>query len=179
MSLHDVGSTLRLDQAISRVAWQGLADAQRAHEFDFDAVVLYVLRYDMIARWLGRSAARARKRFDELVATGLGDYTALATGLGYGTGMMDTQRQEISEATARVLAVQDDLVTIESLAGADGSPLIKNEVVLICPSPDAGQTQQERLKAEVLRVEGNPPPWYRYSRIPAALRWAIRSSRPA
>jgi hypothetical protein len=79
--LHDVGSTLRLDQVISQVAWQGLITAQRAHEFDFDAVVLYVLRYDMIARWLGRSAEKARKRFDELVATGLGDYTAWATEL--------------------------------------------------------------------------------------------------
>lgn len=79
--LHDVGSTLRLDQVISQVVWQGLINAQRAHEFDFDAVVLYVLRYDMIARWLGRSVEEARKRFDELVATGLGDYTALATEL--------------------------------------------------------------------------------------------------
>ena len=79
--LHDVGSTLRLDQAISRVAWRSLVDAHRAHEFNFEAVVLYVLKYDMIARWLGRSAPRARKRFDELVATGLGNYTALATGM--------------------------------------------------------------------------------------------------
>jgi len=79
--LHDVGSTLRLDQVISRVAWQSLVEAHRAHEFSFDAVVLYVLKYDMIARWLGRSAPRARKRFDELVAAGLGNYTALATGM--------------------------------------------------------------------------------------------------
>jgi V/A-type H+-transporting ATPase subunit A len=69
--------------------------------------------------------------------------------------MMDTQRQEISDATARVLAVQDDLVTIESVDGVERSPLIKNEVVLVCPSPDDGQMRQERLKAEVLRVEGN------------------------
>ena len=69
--------------------------------------------------------------------------------------MMDTQRQDISDATARVLAVQDDLVTIETLEGVERSPLIKNEVVLVCPSPDDGQAGQERLKAEVLRIEGN------------------------
>ena len=77
--LHDVGSTRRLDLAIARVAWHGLAQAQQEHEFDFDAVVLYVLKYDMIARRLGYSAAKARERFDELVATGLGEYAALAT----------------------------------------------------------------------------------------------------
>jgi len=77
--LHDVGSIRRLDLAISRVAWQGLVDAQREHEFDFDAVALYVLKYDMIARRLAHSAAKTRKRFDELVAAGLGDHAALAT----------------------------------------------------------------------------------------------------
>jgi len=79
--LHDIGSTRRLDQATSRVAWQSLAAAQPAHEFDFDAVAIYVLRYDMIARWLGRSVERARKRFDQLVTAGLGDHIALATEL--------------------------------------------------------------------------------------------------
>jgi V/A-type H+-transporting ATPase subunit A len=71
--------------------------------------------------------------------------------------MMDMQRQEIPEATARVLAVQDDLITIESIGGPDGPPLIKNEVVLICPSlaTDESRVAEERLKAEVLRVEGD------------------------
>jgi hypothetical protein len=77
--LHDVGSTRRLDLVIARVAWQGLVEAQQEHEFDFDAVVLYVLKYDMIARRLEYSAAKARKRFNELVTAGIGDYAALAT----------------------------------------------------------------------------------------------------
>ncbi|MFW2404712.1 MAG: hypothetical protein ACN4GT_08085 [Gammaproteobacteria bacterium] len=77
--LHDVGSTRRLDLAIARVAWHGLVNAQQAHEFDFDAVALYVLKYDMIARRLADSAAKARERFDELVASGLGNFTTLVT----------------------------------------------------------------------------------------------------
>jgi len=61
------------------------------------------------------------------------------------------------QATARVVAVQDDLVTIEALQGADGEPasLIKNEVVFICPAGLNALGEQERLKAEVLRVQGN------------------------
>ncbi len=52
------------------------------------------------------------------------------------------------DATARVVAVQDDLVVIESLD--ENTPIVKNEVVFVCP-PDS----DERLKGEVLRVDGN------------------------
>ena len=57
--------------------------------------------------------------------------------------------------TARVSAVQDDLVTIEGLMTENGpSPLKKNEVIYICPTrKDNGR--QEKLKAEVLRINGN------------------------
>ncbi len=52
--------------------------------------------------------------------------------------------------SARVVAVQQGLVTIELDDAADGSgTLMKNEVVLICPRGSA-----EKLKAEVLRVRG-------------------------
>lgn len=59
--------------------------------------------------------------------------------------------------TARIVAVQDDLVKIEALRDADGVPaaLVKNEVVIILPSLPGADGRQERLKAEVLRVRGN------------------------
>jgi len=59
-------------------------------------------------------------------------------------------------ATARVVAVQDDLVEIEAVGDSDGvrSELIKNEVVYICPGIPNEHGAQERLKAEVLRVRG-------------------------
>jgi len=60
-------------------------------------------------------------------------------------------------ATARVVAVQDDLVEIETLEDTAGQTahLVKNEVVYICPSAVNERGDQERLKAEVLRVHGN------------------------
>ena len=69
--------------------------------------------------------------------------------------------QEISElntinATARVVSVSDDVVTIETIAKGAGeaiTPLVKNEVVFICPQTAPGN-KQEKLKAEVLRVRG-------------------------
>jgi V/A-type H+-transporting ATPase subunit A len=59
-------------------------------------------------------------------------------------------------ATARIVAVQDDLVEIEALEGLDGEPaqLVKNEMIYICPSVLNERGEQERLKAEVLRVRG-------------------------
>ena len=60
------------------------------------------------------------------------------------------------EATAHIVAVQDDLVQIEAAEGLDGEPghLVKNEVIYICPSAPNDRGEQERLKAEVLRVRG-------------------------
>ncbi len=54
--------------------------------------------------------------------------------------------------TARVIAVQDDIVSIETIAGVS-QPLIKNELIYIIPgSSEAKYT--ERLKAEILRIYG-------------------------
>ncbi|MEO0432386.1 MAG: V-type ATP synthase subunit A [Cyanobacteria bacterium J06656_5] len=53
---------------------------------------------------------------------------------------------------ARVVAVQEDIVTIK-MAPTEGRPLTKNEVVYISPQRQSeGRTEQ--LKAEVLRVRG-------------------------
>ncbi|MGR8931368.1 MAG: V-type ATP synthase subunit A [Gammaproteobacteria bacterium] len=56
-----------------------------------------------------------------------------------------------SVATARVVAVQDDIVAIEALGT---NALTKNEVVYVLPSR-SDVKYQERLKAEVLRIYGN------------------------
>ncbi|MEM9552436.1 MAG: V-type ATP synthase subunit A, partial [Pseudomonadota bacterium] len=62
-----------------------------------------------------------------------------------------------SESTARIVAVQEGLVEIETLDQSDGSPgrLVKNEVVYILPTRLADGGRQERLKAEILRVRGD------------------------
>lgn len=53
---------------------------------------------------------------------------------------------------ARVVAVQEDLITLE-MADTNPRPLVKNEVVYICPQRHSGD-RAEKLKAEVLRVRG-------------------------
>jgi len=68
----------------------------------------------------------------------------------------DQQQRDNLPATARIVAVQDDLVEIEAEEGLDGrrASLVKNEVIYICPSILNDRGEQERLKAEVLRVRG-------------------------
>lgn len=62
---------------------------------------------------------------------------------------------EKCENTARVVAVQDDIVTIQTVADGDGqAALKKNEVVYICPTRN-GSERQQRLKAEILRIRGS------------------------
>lgn len=58
--------------------------------------------------------------------------------------------------TARVVSVQDDLVTLEALDDAKGraARIVKNEVIYIRPTRRDKNAGQERLKAEVLRVNG-------------------------
>jgi V/A-type H+-transporting ATPase subunit A len=58
---------------------------------------------------------------------------------------------ENSCISARVVAVQDDIVSIESI---DDKPLTKNELVYILPTRSEAK-HQERLKAEILRIHGN------------------------
>lgn len=58
-----------------------------------------------------------------------------------------------AQVEARVVAVSDDVVTLESSGKPGAPPLVKNEVVYICPAPVRGGSP-EKLKAEVLRVRG-------------------------
>jgi len=58
-----------------------------------------------------------------------------------------------TNVSARVVSVQDSLVSIETLPGSK-QPLTKNEVVYILPARSDAK-HQERLKAEVLRIKGS------------------------
>ena len=63
---------------------------------------------------------------------------------------------ENTKLTARVSAVQDDIVTIEAEMTDEGpAPLKKNEVIYILPSRRDSSGRQEKLKAEVLRIRGS------------------------
>ena len=53
------------------------------------------------------------------------------------------------QATARIVAVSDDVIVVESTGD---TPLVKNEVIYVCPASAGGE---EKLMAEVLRIQGD------------------------
>jgi hypothetical protein len=69
--------SLGLERLKLAVTWAHLDRMSEGHWFDFEAVVIYVLRWDLIARWIGQDGAAALVRFDGLVADGLRDYAHL------------------------------------------------------------------------------------------------------
>ena len=68
---------------------------------------------------------------------------------------MKEKEQQENKVTARVVSVQESFITIEaSKVNGEYFPLMKNEVVYICPSRER-EDWKERLKSEVLRIRGN------------------------
>ncbi|MCO6439543.1 MAG: V-type ATP synthase subunit A [Nitrococcus mobilis] len=70
--------------------------------------------------------------------------------------MADQARRESSgPPSVRVVAVQDDLVTIAVDSGSEGHvPLMKNEVVMVCPAERGHGERPMELMGEVMRVRG-------------------------
>lgn len=63
--------TLALDKLMLELNWRHYARLSLGHYFDFPAVVLYVLRWDLINRWISYDKDRASLRFNELVTAGM------------------------------------------------------------------------------------------------------------
>ncbi|MGD8909425.1 MAG: hypothetical protein PVF13_01065 [Chromatiales bacterium] len=72
--LVETRDSLGLERLLLGFVWGYLTRISVGHEFDFEAVVIYVMRWDLIARWSSYDGARAVQRFDSLVDTGLGRY---------------------------------------------------------------------------------------------------------
>lgn len=68
------GDTLGLERTFMNRAWRHLARCGAGHYFDFEAVVIYVLRWDLIDRWTRYDEEEAQKRITGLTEAGLGNY---------------------------------------------------------------------------------------------------------
>lgn len=66
-----VDDSLGLERLKLAITWTHLDRAGEGHWFDFEAVVIYVLRWNLVARWLNQDADAALSRFDALVEAGL------------------------------------------------------------------------------------------------------------
>lgn len=69
-----------LERLLIHVVWDKLGRLTEEHYFDFEALLVYVLRWDMIERWVGYEGEAAVKRFAKLVDSGMGEYEKVFTG---------------------------------------------------------------------------------------------------
>lgn len=72
------GDTTALERLLLQQAWRKLVRLAGEHEFDFEAVVIYVLKWNIVDRWGRYNGEAAMRRFDEMVDAGLGRHAKLA-----------------------------------------------------------------------------------------------------
>ena len=65
---------LQLEKTLLEAVWHKLNDLDNKHRFDFEAVVVYVLRWNLVARWTTYNGDEAIMRFRELTEMALGEF---------------------------------------------------------------------------------------------------------
>jgi hypothetical protein len=68
------GNALGLEELLMDTLWRRLSWMQDAQPFAFEAIVAYVLKWDVLDRWLSNDPARAKGAFQGLVEEALGGH---------------------------------------------------------------------------------------------------------
>ena len=74
LSANDSVALERLQFAVN---WKMLQRVETGHYFDFEAVVIYVMRWSMVDRWIRYNGEAAVERFRKLVDAGREKFTDL------------------------------------------------------------------------------------------------------
>ena len=75
--LLDTTDCLRVERIKLGVCWNYLARLAEHYYFSFEAVLLYLARWEIINRWTSQDAALGRQRFEQLVTESLDEYANL------------------------------------------------------------------------------------------------------
>ena len=67
-------SPFDLQRKILDIVWQRVYRLAEQYHFTFEAVVLYLIRWEILYRWTQRNAEVGQARFDQLVAEAMGEY---------------------------------------------------------------------------------------------------------
>lgn len=63
--------TVALEKLLLNLSWQHYERIGQGHYFDFEAVIIYVLRWDVINRWAKNDQQKAMQQFELLVEQAL------------------------------------------------------------------------------------------------------------
>jgi hypothetical protein len=75
--LTDDGDILEAERLLFSVAWDVWSRLADFRHFSFEAVILYLARWEIIDRWTSRDATRGRQRFEQLISETLGKHGKL------------------------------------------------------------------------------------------------------
>lgn len=75
--LLQAGDSLTLQRLILDQAWKSANRRKRGHLYDFVAVVVYVVKWNIVDRWVRYDGPAAAARFEQLTAAALGDHGRL------------------------------------------------------------------------------------------------------
>jgi hypothetical protein len=70
----EADDALGLERVLLQTVWDHLERIADGHHFDFEAVVIYALRWDLIARWTRYQPEPATQRFVEMVEAGMAGF---------------------------------------------------------------------------------------------------------
>ena len=68
---------LSVERILLGVGWNHWTRLAEQHYFDFEAVLLYLARWEILSRWVGQDATLGRQRFEQLVTESLSEYVSL------------------------------------------------------------------------------------------------------
>jgi hypothetical protein len=71
----NANDSIALERLQFEVNWQMLERLEARHYFDFEAVVIYLMRWSMVDRWSRYEGEAALKRFQTLVDSGMEKFT--------------------------------------------------------------------------------------------------------
>ncbi|WP_330926936.1 DUF2764 family protein [Candidatus Sororendozoicomonas aggregata] len=66
----------QLEKILLGAVWHKLDEIGVNHRFDFEAVMIYVLRWNLVARWTSYDGEQAIGRFNDLTERALGEFAA-------------------------------------------------------------------------------------------------------
>ena len=76
--LFETEQSVELEKLLLNLSWQHYERIGQGHYFDFEAVVIYVLRWNIVHRWVQCDEQIAMQQFEKLVNDGLGQYLETA-----------------------------------------------------------------------------------------------------
>lgn len=66
-----------LERTRTSIGWRRAKRLAEQYTFTFEAVVLYLLRWELVYRWTQRNAETGQEKFEQLVADAMGDFAEM------------------------------------------------------------------------------------------------------